>query len=174
MAAAREQAEERRLDPLGLEVERRDVAMQVIDRHQRQVVRPSKRLRGREADEQRTDETRPLRDRDGVDLRKLDPGLTESLARHRDNELEVSPRGHLRHDTPEASVQFGLGGDDVGEDPSVAGDDRRRGLVTGRFETENPTACRDWHGGIGTGVQLSSGSLIGSFHMISASSRLSV
>src|SRR5438046_1744572 len=40
MAAACEQAEERRLDPLGLQVERCDVAMQVIDRDQRQAVRP--------------------------------------------------------------------------------------------------------------------------------------
>ena len=35
MAAAREQAEERRLERVGLEVERRDVALEVVDRDER-------------------------------------------------------------------------------------------------------------------------------------------
>ena len=53
VTAAGEQAEERRLDGIRPEVERRDVPLEVVDRDERCAVRPRDRLRGREADEQR-------------------------------------------------------------------------------------------------------------------------
>jgi hypothetical protein len=45
MAAAGEQAEEGRFDRVGLEVERGDVAVEVVDRDERQVARPGDCLR---------------------------------------------------------------------------------------------------------------------------------
>ena len=78
MAAAREQARERRLERVGLEVERRDVPLEVIDRDERQPARPRDRLRGRQADEQRTHEPRALRHADAVDV--VEPDAASSSA----------------------------------------------------------------------------------------------
>src|SRR3970040_1143796 len=60
---AREQAEERRLEWLRLDVEGRDVSFEVVDGDERQALRPRDRLRRRQTDEERADENRPLRDR---------------------------------------------------------------------------------------------------------------
>ena len=68
VTAAREQADERRLQRVRLEVERGDVALQVVDGHERQAPRPGERLRRGEADEEGADEARPARDGDPVDV----------------------------------------------------------------------------------------------------------
>ena len=102
--SARQQAEEGRLERVGLEVERGDVAVQVVDGHERQPAAPGERLRGREADEQRADQAGALRDRDGLDVVQAGPGAVERLPEHRQHELEVAARGHLRHDPAEPCV----------------------------------------------------------------------
>ena len=95
------------------------------------------RLRRAQADEQRAGEPRPARDRDPLDAVEALPGFGERLVDRRDDELEVPARRDLGDDAAEPRVQLGLGGDDVGEDPPVGGYERRRGLVTGRLETED-------------------------------------
>ena len=159
VAAACEQAEEGRLDRVGLEKERRDVAVQVIDRRQREPQRPRQRLRRGEPDEERPDQPGPARDRDALDVRQLGARLAERLAEDRRHELEVPARRDLGDDAAVAGVQVGLRRDDVGADLAVVGDESRGGLVTRRLEPED---------------QALAGSRTGSFHMISASSRLSV
>ena len=77
--SAREQAEKRRLDGIRLEVERGDVPVQMVDRYERQPAAPGEPLGGREPDEQRADEPRPLRDRDPVDLVQRGPPASASL-----------------------------------------------------------------------------------------------
>ena len=119
MAAAREQAEERRLDRVGREVERGDVPVQVVDRHEGQAARPGERLRRREADEQRPDEPRPPRHRDRLDVVQGRVRTIERLADDRRHELEVPPRGDLGDDAAEAGVQVGLGGDDERISPAA-------------------------------------------------------
>ena len=52
------------------ERERLDVAGEMMDRHDRNAAGPGERLRERDADEQRSDEPRPLRHRDGADRRR--------------------------------------------------------------------------------------------------------
>src|SRR5207247_1354409 len=47
---AREQAEKRRFERIGLEVERPNVPVEVVDRCERQPARPGDRLRGRDPD----------------------------------------------------------------------------------------------------------------------------
>ena len=113
VAAAREQAEERRLERVGLEVERRDVPVQVVDRRERKPPRPRERLRRGDADEQRADEARAARDADEVDVVERRVRLAERLPDDRQHELEVPPRRDLRHDAAEARVELGLRGDDV-------------------------------------------------------------
>src|SRR6202012_4924770 len=56
VAAGGDEAEERRLERLRLEEVGGDVALQVVDRDQRQPARGGDRLRGRDADQERTDQ----------------------------------------------------------------------------------------------------------------------
>jgi len=53
VAAAREQADERRVLILGLEVERGNVTVEMVDGDEREPPRPGDRLRRRDADEKR-------------------------------------------------------------------------------------------------------------------------
>ncbi len=106
--SACEQAEERRLERVGLEVEGRDVAVQVVDRNERQPARPGDRLRRGDADEERADQAGPLRDRDGVEGVEVDSGRVQRLPYDRGDELEMPARGHLGHDPAEARVQLSL------------------------------------------------------------------
>ena len=76
--AAREQAQERRVDGLGLEEERGDVTVQVVDRRERKPQRPRERLRRRQPDEQRADQPGPLRDGDPLDPVEPEAGLARA------------------------------------------------------------------------------------------------
>ena len=158
MAAAREQAEERRLDLDRVEIKRGNVSVEVVDWDQRQLARPRECLRSRNADEERTHESRPLCDGDGLDLRERDAAAVERLAHHRPDELEVAARRDLRHDAAVARVQLILRRDNRCPHLTGRGHERRGGLVTRRLDPED-------HG---------NSSPAGPFHMTSASSRLSV
>jgi hypothetical protein len=158
VAAARKQAEERRLERLRLEVKRRDVPVQVVDRRERQPPGPCERLRRRDADEERADEPGPARDADEVEAVERRVRLAERLPDDGQHELEMAARRDLGHDAAEARVELGLRGDDVRPDLTVVRDDRRSGLVARGLDAEDhATGCG-----------------CGSRHMISASSRLSV
>ena len=110
MAAAREQARERRLEWVGRQVERRDVALEVVDRDERQVARPRDRLGGRDADEQRADEARALRDADAVDVVEPSPASSSASRDHRRDQLEVAPRRDLGHHAAVPRVKVRLRG----------------------------------------------------------------
>ena len=73
VAAAGDQAEEGRLQRLGLEEVGGDVALQVVDRDQRQPARGGDRLGGADPDQQRADQARPGGGGDGVDVVQGDP-----------------------------------------------------------------------------------------------------
>ena len=100
VAAAREQAEERRLDRVGLEVERGDVAVQVVDRHERQPQRPRERLRRREPTRSAPISPGPRVTATRSTSPSSAPRLAERLADDRRHELEVPPRRHLGDDPP--------------------------------------------------------------------------
>ena len=91
------------------------MALQVVDRRERQPPRGGEPLRGRDADEQRADEPGPLRDRDQLDVVEPAPAARERVVDDRVDELEVVARGDLRHDAAVAVVHA-LRGDDVGAD----------------------------------------------------------
>ena len=63
------------------QVVRGDVALQVVDRRQRQPARGGQALRGRDADQQRADEARALGDRD--QLRVVQRGAGRAARRRR-------------------------------------------------------------------------------------------
>ncbi len=145
VAAGRDQARERRLHRLGRQEVRRDVALQVVDGRQREPAGGGEPLGGRDPDEQRPHESRALRHGDQVEVVEggLRPG--ERVVDDGVDELEVVARGDLRHHAPEAVVHA-LGGDDVGQDLAVAGDDRRARVVARRLEREDPAHRGDAFG----------------------------
>jgi len=65
------------------------VALQVIDRGERQPLRRGERLRRGEADEQRPDQPRALRRGDQLQLVQLDPSLVQRALDDRVDQLEV-------------------------------------------------------------------------------------
>ena len=166
MAAAREEARERRLERVGLEVERRDVPLEVIDGDERQSPRPRDRLGGRQADEQRAHEPRALRHADAIEVVEPDTRVLERSSDDRRNELEVASRGDLGNDAAEPRVKLGLRGDDRRQHRAVARDDRGRGLVARGLDAEDVQPTPSSSAGSAAGS--------GSRHMMSASSRLSV
>ena len=168
---AREQAEERRLDGVRGEVERRDVPMQVIDGNERQPSRPRERLGGGEADEQSADEARPLGHGDVREVVERRAGVAERFADHGQDELQMAARRHFGHDAAVARVEIRLRCDDVRAELPLGRDERRGGLVARRLDAENhrqPGSSDDQDQALSASLRA------GSLHMITASSRLSV
>ena len=133
--------------------------MQMVDRDERQPPRPGQGLCGRDPDEQGADEARSLGDGDPVDVVERGSRVFERAPHGGEQKLEMVARGDLRDDAAVPRVQLGLRRDDVREQPAVVGDERGRGLVAGGLQAQDHAEAR---------------SRTGSFHMIRASSRLSV
>jgi hypothetical protein len=99
--AAGHQAQERRGERLrcavlaGPQEVRRHVALQVVDRDERQPARGGDPLGGRHPDEQRADEARALRDRHRVDVAELGAGPRQRVVDRRAGQLEVVAAGDL-------------------------------------------------------------------------------
>ena len=73
-------------------------------------------------------------------------GLAQGLVDHRQDALDVGPRGDLRHHAAEAAVQIVLRSHHGGEHFQPIGHDRRRRLVAGGFQGE------DVHGAFASSV----------------------
>jgi len=147
---------EGRFDGVRLEVEGGHMALEVVDRHERQAARERQRLRGREAHQERADQAGPLGHGHRLEVVEPDARVGQRTFHGRHDQLQVPARGHLGHDTAVRRVQGGLRGNDVREDGAAPRHDRRGGLIARRLDPEDHTG----------------GSA--SFHMMSASSRLSV
>jgi hypothetical protein len=80
----------------------------MVDRDQRQTGAPGDALGDSEADQQGTDQPGPAGHADVLDLLERDTSLVERLAYDRRDELEMTPRGDLRHHAAESRVQLGL------------------------------------------------------------------
>ena len=119
MAAARHEAQVRRLDRVGAERAGRDVAVQVVDRHQRQPRAPRPAPWPTTAHQQRADQPRAARDRDRLDVVEPRAGALERVGGHRVDQLEVVARRDLRHHAAVAGVQQALRGDHVRADLAV-------------------------------------------------------
>ena len=108
MTAACEQTDEGRLDGSRAEVERRDMPLEVIDRHKRDIPRPGDRLGRRDADEEGTDETGATRHPNPCDVAESHPRLGQCLADDRTDQLEVTARRDLWHHAAVAGVELRL------------------------------------------------------------------
>ena len=112
------------------------MAVQVVDRRERQFVRRRESLGRGHADQKSRDQSRPARDRDHVEVRERRSGALERVVDDVADQLEVVPRGDLGHHAAVAVVDP-LGGDHVRADLSLVCDDRRAGVVTARLERED-------------------------------------
>ena len=145
MAAAGEQAQEGRLEGMVAEVERSHVTVQVVDRDERQRRPHASALAALSPTRSAPASPGPLVTATSLDAVEGLAGLGERFGDRRDDELEVPARGDLGDDAAEARVQLGLGGDDVGEDATVRGHERGRGLVAGGLEPEDQLFRRALH-----------------------------
>ena len=131
-----------------LQNERFDVAGKMVDGDQRKAGGGGGGLGERHADEQRSDEPRPLRDRDRAEVGPRRSGLGERALDHSADVADVLPGRELRHDTAPLAMNRHLRGDDVGADRpwlrGVAGlfDNGGRRFVAGSFDTENTHGVR--------------------------------
>ena len=137
MAAAGEQAEKGRLERDRLEVERGHVPEQVVNRNQRQTPRPGDRFGGGDANEQRPDQARSLRDGDAVQLLEGQLRLFHCASHDRRDQLQVPARGDFRHNAAKAGVQLGLRRDDIRPQAAAGVDQRRRSLVAGGLDRQD-------------------------------------
>jgi hypothetical protein len=163
--AAREEARERRLERLGLEVQRRDVPAEMVDRDERKPARPREPFRNGETHEQRADEAGPLRHADPRDVVEGRSRLVERGCDDRRDELEMPARRDLGDDPAVPGMEVCLRRHDGGEDPPVVAHERGRRLVAGGLDPEDDLA----HAPVAFSSAWSA-----SRHMINASSRLSV
>ena len=136
------------------------MAVEVVDRRQRQLVGGGHRLGRRQPHEQSGDEARPPRDGHELDVGQLRAGLMQRILDRRADKLEVVAAGDLRDDAAIAVVDP-LGRDDVGTDLAGACDDCRTGVVAGGLESEDHPPRPTWE--VVSRVR----------HMITASSPLS-
>ena len=110
------------------------MALQVVDRGQRQPPRGRQALGRGHADQQRAHQPRPLRHRDQLDL--VQARALQRLVDDGVDQLEVVPRRPLGHDAAEAVVHA-LGGHDVRADLTGARDDGGARVVAGGLDGED-------------------------------------
>ena len=90
VAAACQETEKRRLERIRLQIERRDVPLQMVDWRERQALRPRDRLRRGDADEQRADQSGTGGDSNEVDVVERSVRICERFAHDGCNELEMT------------------------------------------------------------------------------------
>jgi hypothetical protein len=172
VAAACDQAHEGRLEGspfpgLASDEVRRDMALEVVDRGERQLPRGGQRLGGGEAHQQRPNQAGTPRGGHQVEIPERRAGLLQGLSHHEVDEIQVLARGDLWNYPPEAVVDT-LGGDRVGAHPTLPIENGGAGVVAARLERQDP------HMKPGLGTSSSDpASVAGVRHMTRASSPLS-
>ena len=155
--SARDDEHDRRHRHLSaLEHEGLDVTGQVMNGNHGDASRPRQCLRELQADEQRSDEARPLRHGDRLERRRS--GIGERALDHAADVADVLPRRQLGNDAAPLAMDGDLRGDDVRTDPPGAIgaggflDHRRRRLVAGGLDAEDDHDR--WQGAVGRGQKV--------------------
>ena len=137
MAAGDEQREERiRRRLVALEERGEEVAVQMVDRVERQAGRERERFRRGDADDEAADESRPGRDGDAVELAERDAGARQRVVDRRGEQRGVPAGGDLGHDPAVLRVELVLVGRDVREHAHAVAHDGGRGVVARRLDPE--------------------------------------
>jgi hypothetical protein len=116
-----------------LERDRVDMAFDVVHAHDRLAERVGEAFGEVDADEERADEARPLRDGEVVNLTCLHAGLGEGCGDDLFDLFEVFARGNFGDDAAEALVRGDLRVDHARAHAPPVFDDRRRRLVARCF-----------------------------------------
>jgi hypothetical protein len=110
-----------------------DMGVQVVDGQERFARGQAQRLGGDQPDQQRTSQSRRVCDGDSVQIVQRHPSALERFVDHRQDALDMCPRGDLGHHAAEPAVQVVLRCHHRPQDLQTVRDDCRRRLVTGRF-----------------------------------------
>ena len=129
------QAEERRLQLRVGQVERGNVAPQVVHRHQRLARRVGQPLGKVHAHQHRADEARRKGDGHGVHVVHGLAGVQQGLFDGGADELTVAAAGDLRHHAAVQGLFFHAGGDDVAQQMPAVLHQSCGGLVAGGFDS---------------------------------------
>ena len=92
----------------GIQRDAVQVGLHMIDTDQRLPHRPRERLRSGHTDEERTDESRPMRDGDRVDVSERRVRLAQRAIDDGKDLLDMGARGDLRHDAAVDGVEVKL------------------------------------------------------------------
>ena len=137
MAARNDQREVRHRRLLGLEKDRRQMALEVMHADERHPGDPRDRLRRLQPDEQRADEPGRIRHRDAVDFGERASGAFERGLHDGHDVQDVRARCELRHDAAVTLVDLVLRRDHIRAHDASIVDDRRGGLVARALEPEH-------------------------------------
>ena len=113
------------------------MALEVVDRHERQRTGVGERLREVEPHEQRAGQPRPVGHGHRVDLVEAAGCARQRLVQHGDHRLHVLARGQLRDHAAVFGVQLDLRRDDVRANAPAVLDDRHGGLVARGLDAED-------------------------------------
>ena len=114
-----------------------DVALEMVDADQRQAVHPCQRLGQRAADQQRAHQTGALRHRQAVEIAEAHAGLGQRLLDDRHDDLDVPPRGELRHHAAVGRVDVVLRGDHARQHAPAVDEHGGRRLVARALDPEH-------------------------------------
>ena len=126
-----------------VEQDRVDVAFEMIDGDEWEVVGEGESLGVGDADEKRSGEAGAGGDGDGVEIGEREAGFGERGADDGNNGAKMLAAGELGNDAAVAGVGGDLRGDDGGERARSALDDGRGGFVAGGFDAEDEAAGID-------------------------------
>ncbi len=127
----------KRRDAARTEECREQMALEMIDRDERNPAREGESPGRRESDEQRTDQARSRGRRDEVDVFEAHGGQGERLLEDGGKVFEVRPGRDLGHDAAVGGVSLHLGGDDVRAHAAFAVEHRDGRLVARGLDSEN-------------------------------------
>ena len=127
------QAGKRRLQCRFRDIIRADMSLDMVHTDQRYSGREAQSLGGGDTDQQGTDQSGPIGDRDGIQILQSLSGLLQPLPDHLRDSLGMLSGGYFRHDTPVQSMDIDLGGNHVGKDLAPVDHDRGSCLIAAGF-----------------------------------------
>jgi hypothetical protein len=126
-----------------------NVPLQMVDGEQRFLQCEGQRFRKADTNEQGARQSRPLRDRDGIDGLISLSSLGQRLSHHRNDRAQMLARGEFRNHPPIRLMSGNLRRDHVRKNLLSRAHHRRPRLVTGAFDAQD-VSVRHNKGGIVT------------------------
>ena len=116
-----------------------NVCEKVVRPDQRKAVRHRQSFGKTQADQQRGNQSRPLRHRDRIQIAECHARFAERRLRHRIERNKMFPRSQVRDHAAVDGVFRNLGGNATRNDLVTVANHRNGGLVAARFDPKNQT-----------------------------------